>query len=60
MINENKKCKKKKIKKERNLNFYMYLCTCYYKLIRNFNIILKYVDLKIKFIKGIVMIIFED
>lgn len=50
--------KKKKNKKERNLNFYMYLCTCYYKLIRNFNIILKYVDLKIKFIKGIVMIIF--
>lgn len=58
MINENKKCKKKKNKKERNLNFYMYLCTCYYKLIRNFNIILKYVNLKIKFIKGIVMIIF--
>lgn len=50
--------KKKKNKKERNVNFYMYLCTCYYRLIRNFNIILKYVDLKIKFIKGIVMIIF--
>lgn len=48
MINENKKCKKKKNKKERNLNFYMYLCTCYYKLIRNFNIILKYANLKIK------------
>lgn len=59
MTNENKKCQKKKQEGKKSESL-LHPCTCYHKLIRNFNTISKHADLKTKPIKGIAMIIFQD